>query len=139
MKNDLEKQNTPPLSFEEFREKDSIGIPKYNNFVVYFRESEKSSAEGIYKEKPHYKKFQNEHPALDMWLRKHISKNYSEENLIKTAIMELIDEVESDDHDRESNAYLKMLYTKHDEIEQKLYEAYSIMQTYGVTDEELFQ
>ena len=58
-----------PLTFEEFAERDS-GIPRYNNLILYFRDSDLSR---MMRNRPAFQRFQAEQPDLEKKLHEAIS------------------------------------------------------------------
>ncbi len=99
------------LSFEEFcHRKDFHGaeIPTYHNFIWHFGAG--GMVTEIYQTQAHYLRFVQEYPA-------------------PAAL--LVDEVRKLDPKQAWSQVTKPL-------ERELYEAYKIMRSYGVTDQELF-
>ncbi len=55
-----------PLTFEEFSKRDSSGIPRYNNLIIYFMETDLGR---IMREQSSFQRFQKEHQDLERKLR----------------------------------------------------------------------
>ena len=58
-----------PLTFEQFARRGSDNLPRYNNIILYFRDSDLG---GIMREQPDFKRFQAEHQDLEERLREAI-------------------------------------------------------------------
>ncbi len=106
-----DQESKKVLTFEEFRYRDEADVPKYDNFFIYFDGTEFAE---FYREKEYYKKFASEYPDIAESL---CEKIQSKRNLSKNNL-----------------EFLKAL----ESFERELYEAYKIMRSYGVSDQDLF-
>ncbi len=69
MTNTIKENNEPIMCYEKFSKRDAAGIPRYNNFIEYFRETLLGS---FMRESSHYQRFQTECPDLDTKLRQEL-------------------------------------------------------------------
>lgn len=99
------------LSIEQFSSVDDHGLLKSNNFVVYFRPTERTFK--FYKDQPHFVRFMKEKPDL-----------YS-------AICEKVKKAKDAKITTHPKDYLQSCM-------KDFYKAYKIMRDYGATDKELF-
>ena len=105
--------NNESLSFEEFANRENfLGIPRYDNFWLFFLEAKFREEQFSYRKEGFFKRFQEENPELERRLSQEI--------------------VDSDS--KRSGGRSDMLR----KFDRKLYEAYLIMKSYGVPDEDLF-
>lgn len=96
------------LSFEEF--KSGEVVPRYNNFHLHFCNygvDSNISAGAIYRNRPYYQRFSQEHPDLAKRLCTQVSD-------------------------------LRARRLSVESLQSEIYEAYKIMKSYGVSDNELF-
>jgi len=98
-----------PLTFEQFVERDArYDHPTYNNFISFFMTS--GIVADIIRNQPHFLRFKNEHSDLEARLT--------------DGIMNLDKSIDT------NKAIIP--------FESDLYQAYLIMHSYGVSDEDLF-
>lgn len=102
------EQKSPVLDFDSFKELNAEDMPRYNNFFMFFFDDPFFGQ--MYREKPYFERFKKEHPDFEEELTSAIGKA---------------------NRDLGTLAMLKP-------FEKKLYEAYKIMRSYGVSDQELF-
>lgn len=95
------------LSFEEFSYRHNNSTPRYNNYFGYFA-SESGLLGFVYRNKPHFLKFKDDHPYIDKKLYEKISviSHYTSESLIP--------------------------------YDLELYYTYTIMKSYGILNKDLF-
>src|SRR3989338_10786082 len=58
-----------PIQVEQFTKRYSDGLPRYNNLIIYFRETALGK---IFREQPNFIKFQKEHSPLERKLHEAI-------------------------------------------------------------------
>ena len=98
------------LTLEGFKSQDENGVPKYNNFYLYFAPGEYFSKN---KSQNFYKKFEVENELLVAQLRSAFS------NILN---------IEKEDRSKYIESYINSLY-----------ESYAKMSKYGATDKDLLE
>ena len=95
------------LTFEKFSERDESNYPRFGNFYAYFD----NDPDGIYRDKPHFVRFERENPELSASLQEKIRNRRVQTGNTSGSLRP---------------------------FDQDLYEAYKIMKSYGISDRALF-